>query len=234
MSDMTDPLLVSLPPLLMPTGPGQSDLLIHFCGRRVNSMFTPDVPADIREMTPQQRLDSILTTQILRAFTPFRANGPAVCLSESPGPHLVHMLSHRGMAPWGVLLRRTDVITAGGGGIAYPPDAVHRQWPADMKVWGNPIRNDGQGLMDFSWEREWRIPAPGGSIPLLPQAVAAILIGDPAWTPTPVATDWVNGVTGEPLPGPADPEAIPLHRYPEAWDSAVHLYWDGTTLLPVQ
>lgn len=144
------------------------------------------------------------------------------------------MLSHRGMAPWGVLLRRTDVITAGGGGIAYPPDAVHRQWPADMKVWGNPIRNDGQGLMDFSWEREWRIPAPGGSIPLLPQAVAAILIGDPAWTPTPVATDWVNGVTGEPLPGPADPEAIPLHRYPEAWDSAVHLYWDGTTLLPVQ
>jgi hypothetical protein len=138
------------------------------------------------------------------------------------------------MSPWGVLLRRSDVIAAGGGGIAYPPEAVHQQWPADMQVWGNPIRNDGQAVMDFSWEREWRIPAPGGSFTFQPHAVAAVLIGDPAWTPTPLATDWVNGYTGELLPGPAVAEAIPLHRYPEAWTNAVRLYWDGTTLQPIQ
>jgi hypothetical protein len=187
-------------------------------------MFTPGVPAGIRGMTPQQRLDAILTTQTLRAFVPFRANEPAVCLSESPGPTLFICSATGGCRPWGVLLRRADVIAAGGGAIAYPPEAVHQQWPTDMQVWGNPIRNDGQGLMDFSWEREWRIPAPGGSVAFQPQAVVAILIGDPASAPTPLATDWVNGFTGELLPGPTVAEAARLHRYPEAWTSAVRLY----------
>ncbi|MEW2357886.1 hypothetical protein [Spirillospora sp. NPDC029432] len=234
MSGMIDPVTAPLPPLLMPTGPGQSDLLIHFCGRRENSLFTPDVPADIREMNPEQRLDAILTSQSIRAFTPFRAHVPAVCLSESPGLHLVHMIRDRGMLPWGILLRRSDVIAAGGGGIAYPPDAVHEQWPTDIQVWGNPIRNDGRALMDFSWEREWRIPVPGGAFFLQPQAVAAILVGDQDWTPTPVATEWVNGYTGEPLPGPSVPEAIALPHYPEAWTNAVRLYWDGTTVVHIQ
>ncbi|MEV7011927.1 hypothetical protein [Streptosporangium sp. NPDC051022] len=184
-------------------------------------------------MTPQQRLDMILSTRTLRGFVPFRASTPAVCLSESPGPHLLHMLTDRGMAPWGVLFRRADVIAAGGGGIAYPPEAVHETWPPEVRVWGNPIRNDGQRLMDFSWEREWRIPTPGGVLVFQPQNIAAVLIGDPTWTPTPLTTSWVNGASGEPLPGPSVPEAVPLPNYPPAWTNALHLYWDGTTLRAV-
>ncbi|TDD81941.1 hypothetical protein E1293_17690 [Actinomadura darangshiensis] len=230
---MTDAILA---PQLMPTGPGQSDLLIHFCGRRPNSKFTPDVPPEIKEMTPQQRLDAILTNQTLLGFTPFRAHGPAVCLSESPGDHLLHMLRDRKMAPWGVLLRRADVIAAGGGGIAYPPEAVHDQWPPEIKVWGNPIRNDGQAVMDFSWEREWRIPSPNGAWGFQPQAVAAVLVGDPTWKPTPLATDWIDGSTGEPVPDPAFTigGAHPWHHYPAAWIKAEHLYWDGAALRSLQ
>ncbi|MEV0351512.1 hypothetical protein AB0H88_37550 [Nonomuraea sp. NPDC050680] len=227
---MTDPTTAAVLPLLAALGPGQSDLLIHFCGRRPGSKFTPTVPADIKAMAPHQRLDAILRTQTLRAFVPFRASVPAVCLSESPGPHLLHMLTERGMPPWGVFLHRRSVIAAGGGAIAYPPEAVHQQWPAEIQVWGNPIRTNGQSVMDFTWEREWRIPLPYGSISLLLGAVAAVLIGDPNWTPTPVATAWVNGQTGAPLPGPAIPEAIPVPQYPEAWTQAPHFYWDGSTL----
>ncbi len=221
-----------LPPILSSTGPGQSNFLIHFCGRKASSPSTPHVPSPIRAMTPQERLDSILTTGTIRGFTPFRAHGPAVCLSESPGDHLLHMLTERGMPPWGVLLRRADVIAAGGGGIAYPPESVHQQWPEDVQVWGNPIRTDGRGLLDFSWEREWRIP--GESVVLKPKMVAAVLIGDPDWKPSPVATEWVNSYTGEPLPPDMfpefTPEAVRLNRYPSSWTDAEHLYWDGAAL----
>jgi hypothetical protein len=84
--------------------------------------------------------------------------------------------------------------------------------------------------MDFTWEREWRIPLPQGSISLPLGAVAAVLVGDPNWTPTPVATTWVNGQTGAPLLGPTIPEAIPLPHYPAAWTQAPHFYWNGSTL----
>lgn len=229
--DMTE-LIAPLPPVLAPTGPGQSDLLVHFCGRREGSRFTPAVPDAIKQMTPEQRLDSILRSQTLMAFPPFRADGvPAVCFSESPGLHLLHMLTERGMKPWGVLLKRADVIAAGGGGIAYPPESVHATWASEMKVWGNPIRTDGaRGLMDFSWEREWRIPSTAGGVTFQAGAIAAILIGDSDWKPSPVGESWVNGVTGEPLPGPSIPEAISNLDYPAAWNTAPHLYWDGTTL----
>ncbi|WP_043615218.1 hypothetical protein [Nonomuraea candida] len=227
---MTDPTPAAVLPLLAATGPGQSDLLIHFCGCRPGSMFTPTVPEDIKAMTPQQRLDAILRTQTLRAFVPFRASVPAVCLSESPGPHLLHLLTERGMPPWGIFLRRASVIAVGGGAIAYPPEPVHQQWPPEIQVWGNPIRADGRGVMDFTWEREWRIPLPQGGLSLSLGAVAAVLVGDPNWKPTPMATTWVHGQTGAPLIGPTIPEAIPLNHYPAAWTQAPHLYWNGSTL----
>jgi hypothetical protein len=131
-------------------------------------------------------------------------------------------------------MRRSDIIGAGGGGIAYPPESVPQQWPPEMQVWGNLIRNDGQALMDFSWDREWRIPVPGHTLLLKPHHIAAVLVGDRDWTPTPLRTDWCHGETGEALPGPSVAEAIPMHHYPPAWGQAPRLYWNGTYLELVQ
>ncbi|MEU8147465.1 hypothetical protein [Nonomuraea sp. NPDC048901] len=131
----------------------------------------------------------------------------------------------------GVLFRRSDVLTAGGGGIAYPPKAVHQQWPAEIQVWGNPIRTDGQGVMDFRWEREWRILAPGGAVVFPSTAVAAVLVGDPNWTPTPAPPPESTAKRAGPCQVPG---AIPLHHYSADWTNAVHLYWDGTNLRPIR
>ncbi|MBD2892351.1 hypothetical protein amrb99_12610 [Actinomadura sp. RB99] len=169
--------------MLAPTSPGQSDLLVRFCGRRKGSQFTPTVPDAIKQMTPQQRLNSILHSQ---TSCPSRRSVPTGC---QPSASLGE--------PWGVLLKRADVIAADGGGIAYPPESVHDTWDPETKVWGNPIRVDGaRGLMDFSWEREWRIPSSAGSVTFQAGAIAAVLLGDPDWKPSPVSESWVNGVTG--------------------------------------
>lgn len=228
---MTEP--AALPPLLAPIGPSQSDLLIHFCGRRQFSKATPTVPDDIRNMTPQQRLDAILSTQTLRAFIPFRASTPAVCLSESPIPHLQHMLTDRQMAPWAVLFKRADVVAAGGGAIAYPPEQVHQTWPTPVQVWGNPIRSDGHRLMDFTWEREWRIPSPNGPFTFQPQQIAAILVGDLSWAPTPTGFGWIHPVTRTLLPGPTVLGAVQVPLFPPAWVTARLWYWDNVTLWEV-
>ncbi|WP_268920515.1 hypothetical protein [Actinomadura soli] len=36
--------------MLAPTDPGQSDLLVHFCGRREGSQFNPAAPDTIKQM----------------------------------------------------------------------------------------------------------------------------------------------------------------------------------------
>jgi hypothetical protein len=50
-------------------GPAQSDDLYHFTGR--NGDRPAWVPADIRQMTAQQRLARILEKNRFRAFAPF-------------------------------------------------------------------------------------------------------------------------------------------------------------------
>jgi hypothetical protein len=65
-----------------------------------------------------------------------------------------------------------------------------------------------------------------------PQAISAILVGDPNWAPSQVPTGrWFHGATGEELPGPAIPEAIPEMDYPLVWRLAPRLYWNGQTVI---
>ncbi|MGX4731443.1 hypothetical protein [Kitasatospora griseola] len=156
-------------------------------------------------MSPQQRLDSILGSASLQAFAPFGAGGrPAVCFSESPESHLVHLIAVRGFAPWGIAVTRAQFVANGGGAVAYLPDRVvkDKDFPADMRHWVVPIRTDGE-LGDWSHEREWRLPMPKMKKETQEKPdtyypaigfrettfLRAVLIGDPNWRPTPVSAD---------------------------------------------
>lgn len=53
-------------------GPAQSDALIYFTGRPAGLRMNPHLPDNIREMTPDQRLDQMIRTRRIQAFPPIR------------------------------------------------------------------------------------------------------------------------------------------------------------------
>ncbi|MFD8296619.1 hypothetical protein ACFV13_10400 [Streptomyces bauhiniae] len=202
-------------------GPAQSDDLYHFTGR-VGSRPAA-VPQEIQHMTPQERLNNILTEGQLRAFPPFGAVTPCVCFSESPPAHLSHLIGLGRFQPWGIVVSRYGVLDLGGGSVAYVPEAVHAQFrEAGLEHWS--VRTG----TDSAWmhEREWRLPRTDGYVSI--RSVRAILVGDPTWRPSLVEAAWVDGSTGEPLPGPnGNPFAQPIMDLPRLWRESEIWVWDA-------
>jgi hypothetical protein len=185
-------------------------------------------------MSPQQRLDSILNSASLRAFAPFGVDRPAVCFSESPPAHMVHLIADLGFPPWGIVVSRSQFVANGGGAVAYLPDHVVREEiPSYLRHWVVPFKTDGQ-LGDWSHEREWRLPMPKrpGTDAYYPAIgfqettfLQAVLVGDPGWRPTGVSTGvWVDHMTGEPHPGPINPYCEEQAELPRLWREA-HEIW---------
>lgn len=159
-------------------GPAQSKYLFHFTGRP-GKQSGQVVPRQIRRMKPPERLDGILGSG-MSVFPPWGTSQPCICFSESPPKHLAYLINGRGFAPWGLVFRREAVLEAGGGAVAYVPKAVHsRLKQAGLEHWAV---HTGTGS-EWTHEREWRLPFQQGMY--LPE-VKAILIGDPAWRPTPI------------------------------------------------
>lgn len=209
-------------------GPAQSEYLYHFTGR---SGVRPNwVPQEIQLMTPMQRLDAILRERQFLAFAPFGAakqgegasGTPCVCLSESPPEHLDHLIVMRGFTPWAIVTTREKVNSFGGGAVAYVPPQVHEKFiEAGLGHWA--VRTEPHST--WMHEREWRVPRPMGRAGLT--SVTAILIGDPDWRPTKVPTGrWVDGTSGEELPGPSTPGAVELEDYPSLWKDSPVWVWD--------
>ncbi|MFE7752125.1 hypothetical protein [Streptomyces sp. NPDC057428] len=203
------------------TGPAQSDDLYHFTGRvgeRPN-----DVPEHIRKMTPQQRLDAIITERMLRAFPPFGTSMPCACFSESSPEHLAFLIKNRKVKPWGILGSRRSLLRLGGGSVAYVPDQQYQYFKnTGMAHWAVRVGANSTWMH----EREWRIPRQNGEIKLA--GVRAILIGDASWRPSLVETDeWVNAETGEQCQGPAEtPHAQPRQDHPTLWRESAIWAWD--------
>lgn len=224
---------VATTPQLNMAGPAQSDHLIHFTGRPIGRQLTPSVPPEIRAMTPQQRLDSILGSASVRAFAPFGVERPAVCFSESPPEHMVHLVADIGFPPWGIVVSRVDFVANGGGAVAYLPDHVRDDFPPHLRHWVVPFKTDG-GLGDWSHEREWRLP-----MPKIPESdnyypaidfrattvLQAVLVGEPSRRPTPVGTGmWIDHTTGDPHPGPATPYCEEQTEPPRLWREAQEIW----------
>ncbi|WP_331742375.1 hypothetical protein [Streptomyces sp. NBC_01006] len=114
--------------VLQGAGPAQSDTLVHFTSRGENASFTPKVPEKFRQMTAQERLDSILGSGRLYGYPSFGAQQTCVCFSESPQDHLAHLIADRGFGPWGVVVTRVGVLSHDGGAVAYVTDDVYKRF----------------------------------------------------------------------------------------------------------
>lgn len=224
-------------PVFGAPGPAQSDELIHFVHRGPKAGYSPDVPAEIQVMGPQERLDAILSSARQKGFAPFHrapANSmepplaPCVCYSEAPATHLEHLIADRLFKPWGIAITRKQMLDAGGGSIAYVGDDVYEKfYRMGLGAWA--VRTgDGSQWMH---EREWRLPMKKGSNGLVRlTSLAAILIGKADWRPSKVGTgQWVNGSTGEPCQPGEDPFAIEVKDYPELWLKTPIWVWDWAT-----
>ncbi|WP_103529055.1 hypothetical protein [Streptomyces sp. SM12] len=212
-------------PRLGPVGPAQSDSLVHFTGRP--GARSSAVPAEICAMAPEERLDSILASQRLWGFPPFGSDTSCLCFSESPPDHLAHLIVERGFAPWGVVITRSQMMSVGGGSVAYVPEEVYRkfQW-SGLGSWA--VRTEDDSL--WMHEREWRLPLlrstpPGAKL----KNLRAILIGDPQWRPSPIGSgQWVHPEDGEPCPGGCpEPQCHELTVMPQLWQNTEIWVWDA-------
>jgi hypothetical protein len=219
---------------LIPAGPAQSDFLIHFCGRPPARKPTPDVPDPILKLTPSQRLSQILGTGQLQGFPPFGAEGsPAVCFSESPPDHLVHLLQ-QGWTPWGLVFRRDWVFGRGGGPAWYMRTGDFGRLREVAKPWAVRLETDSSvGFSDWTHEREWRVPVDPGQprVALRPGDVVAVLIGEAEWEPDAVESGYYldqswNVLNEVDLAGRPELQAEPWLAPPPIWQTAEKWLWD--------
>ena len=214
------------------TGPAQSDQLFHFTGR--NGSRSSAVRQEIHVMDARQRLSAILSEEKFLAFPPFGATAPCVCFSECSPEHLAYLIGIGRFEPWGVVLNRASILSIGGGAVAYVPDAVYRAFQlAGLAHWAVRTATDSTWLN----EREWRLPTPAGEEDHWVEihGLSALLIGDADWRPEPVATAWVDGSTGEQLPGPGgNPFAEAYTELPRLWRESAIWVWnpDSTSVTP--
>jgi hypothetical protein len=207
-------------------GPAQNDLLIHFCGRGAHRN-TDDVPPQILNGTPQDRLAGIIREGMIRGFVQHNGGFEAVCFSEVDRDfaHFRWLINSRGFAPWGLAFTRERIVKRGGGPVFSARndlhDSVNNLAAAELAVTGGTTSADylrtqmtrfepfdPKKPSDWLWEQEWRCAVPGGEFALGSKSIEAIIVGDPDW--------W-----------PRDPDT---NEPPTLWVNARKLYWDGETL----
>ena len=132
----------------------QSDYLAHFT----------------KGEKPMENLISILRDLNIKAGTLPWTKLPAVCFSECPWPSLVQHA--RNYSPFGIGFFKYHVFAAGGG-PAYYVRADHfkkQDWDSHVKAFATPFWPEyrpghlktseflGGKTIDYSHEREWRVP----------------------------------------------------------------------------
>ncbi|MFD3794932.1 hypothetical protein [Streptomyces californicus] len=132
-------------------------------------------------MSAEERLRSIVSDGLMRAFPPYGTEKPCISFSETTIGHLRFLLGKRGYCPWGIVLTRRQVLRKGGGTVAYIQDdqTLRKFRSAGLNHW--VVRTDDS--TDWTHEREWRIPWLGPRMRL--HEVRAILIPDETWRPSP-------------------------------------------------
>jgi len=119
---------------------------------------------------PVANLVSMFSTQTIRAGKLPWTNNPAVCFTECPWASLLDHAAR--YSPYGIGFDK-DHVFAAGGGPAYYVRADHwskQNWDHDVKTFVTPFwpayrpaKLKGAELLggktiDFSHEREWRVP----------------------------------------------------------------------------
>ncbi len=201
--------------------PGQSDTLVHFCGRARQSFSM---------LSPSERLERILYEGRISGTNPYGSTMPAVCLSESTIDGIRTLIEAGGFEPWAVVLSRAWVWDQGGGPVWYVRDELWREavqsLGPDHARW--LVRSEPNNS-DWLHEREWRVPVdpenPHFNLPA--SGPLAIVVGDAEWEPSLVHTYEISPFTG----GIAQVLMTPAHAQVDRW------LWTGTRfelLSPIQ
>jgi hypothetical protein len=159
-------------------------------------------------MRVEQRLESILWEGRLRAFVTYSGGDPAVCVTAATIAGLKFLIRQRWHQPWGLVFDRQSVYDAGGGPVWYArPEEYGKLRDVSSRVRSWTVRLE-PGSSDFLEEQEWRIPVepslPDPNVPLTALRIAAVLVGNPNWTPTRLQIR-PSPETGIPEYGPAVP-----------------------------
>ncbi|MEY9912821.1 hypothetical protein ABIA35_009088 [Catenulispora sp. MAP12-49] len=168
--------------------PDLSDSLTHFTGRARESAM---VAQSIRELSPKERLDSILTTGELWPSVTYSGGLPAVCFTESTFAGLEYLIGEQGFQPWGLVLDRQWVFDQGGAPVWHfrsQYEAEVRGLSPRLQTWAVRLDSNPDRPSDWLHEREWRIPCESGVEALVidPAAVRTVIVGDPSWRPNEV------------------------------------------------
>jgi hypothetical protein len=169
--------------------PDLSGVLTHFCDR---DRPQPSIPLEIRGMTAQQRLESILWAGKLSGFVTFSGGVPALCFTEATTNGLSFLIGRRNYRPWALVVDRQAVYDAGGGPVwhARPEEYEFLRGICESGQVNNRLQSwlvRLGGTSDWLEEREWRIPLlPAPYEPALELSaigLQALLVGDRDWSP---------------------------------------------------
>lgn len=165
------------------THPDFSDLLVHFTGR---SGTYANLPEEIGNLSPTQRLESILQSHTIWPSRPFYASAPVVCFSEVTDAGLRYLLGEQGYWPSGIVFRRDLVYQWGGGPVFHyrPDEWTEHYWQLPAGLRARFVRFQA-GQSEWLWEREWRIVfeegAPGFQFER--DDVEALIVESTTWPP---------------------------------------------------
>src|SRR6266540_392095 len=183
---------MTTPQLRAADHPDLSDVLTHFTGR---ARLTTAVEPWVQQMTPAERLNSILREGLLRPAVTYSGGQPAVCFTESTKAGLGYLIQQAGFEPWGLVIDRQWVYDHGGAPAWHyrsEDEEAIKALPERLRTWTVRLSTDPARPSDWLHEREWRIPQPDRPLMLDPDAVKAIIVGHESWTPdqidTPVET----------------------------------------------
>jgi hypothetical protein len=110
-----------------------------------------------------QTLKLILREQrVLGAAGHIRGGTPCVCFSEAPLKSLEYGLINQSgfsrYAPFGLLFSKGFVFGHGGRPVIYQPESEFIMLPEAMRWRHVRFEPTAESPIDFTWEREWRLP----------------------------------------------------------------------------
>jgi hypothetical protein len=151
-----------------------SDHVVHFTGR--NGTHVEEIPKEILDISPEQRLVEILRDGEIRAFPAFDGmNEPVACFSESTHAGVCSLVAAARYDPYGIGFQKNVIFRAGGGPAFYVrgdewqhayamAEAIRfravRFWPGASGSPGEVLPDFLAGESDWLHEREWRVRGP--------------------------------------------------------------------------
>lgn len=168
--------------------PDFNKVVIHFTGRRGVERAVPAV----RDQDDVGRLRSIVEGRRLLGFDgPGTAGAPSVCLTEATADGCSWLLRTRRYTSCGIAFHKDYLFRLGGGPVLQVRGDEWedvRRWPASLRaravrLWPGAEPERGEqlpwwlaGRSEWTYEREWRVPTPDGSLDFDLSRVAFLVI----------------------------------------------------------